>query len=84
MLAPQTETSYIRDPEEALAMLSIRLPGDIESRLERLARETGCTKSHFARAAIVEKIEDMEDMYLAEEVLDRIRNGDERTGAFRF
>lgn len=59
-------------------MLSLRLPEDIETRLERLARETGGTKSHFARAAIVEKIEDLEDMYLAEKVLDRVRDGRER------
>ena len=59
-------------------MLSLRLPDDIETRLERLARETGRTKSHFARAAIVEKIEDLEDMYLAEKVLDRVRDGRER------
>lgn len=60
-------------------MLSIRLPEEIESRLERLARRTGRTKSYYAREAILEKIEDMEDAYLAEQVLERIRKGDEET-----
>ena len=59
-------------------MLSIQLPEDVEARLERLAKETGRTKSDYARAAILEKIEDMEDMHLAEHVLDRIRKGEEK------
>ena len=62
-------------------MLSIRLPEDVEARLERLANETGRTKSDYARAALLEKIEDMEDMedmHLAEHVLDRIRKGEEK------
>ena len=54
-------------------MLSVRLPEEVETRLERLAKETGRTKSYHARAAILEKIEDMEDMHLAEHGLDRIR-----------
>ena len=33
-------------------MLGIRLEPDLEARLERLARETGQTKSHLAREAI--------------------------------
>ena len=60
-------------------MLSVRLPEEVEARLERLAKETGRTKSYYARAAILEKrIEDMEEMHLAEHVLDRIRKGEEK------
>ena len=58
-------------------MLSIRLPSDVEERLAFLARETGRTKSYNARAAIVEAIEDMEDAYLSEATLERIRQGKE-------
>ena len=58
-------------------MLSIRLPEEIEARLEALARQTGRTKSYYARQAIVEKIEDLEDIYLAEQTLERIRAGQE-------
>ena len=58
-------------------MLSLRLPADIESRLETLAKETGRTKSYYAREAILEKIEDMEDAYLGNEILERIRKGEE-------
>ncbi len=63
---------------EGVAMLSIRLPAEIEARLERLAKETGRTKSYYAREAILEKIEDMEDVYLAEQVLERVRKGEEK------
>jgi len=47
-------------------MLAIRLPEEIEQRLEALARETGRTKTTLAREAILEYIEDLEDFYLAE------------------
>ena len=50
-------------------MLALRLPADLEKRLEALAAKTGRTKSYYAREAILEKIEDLEDYYLAEERL---------------
>jgi RHH-type rel operon transcriptional repressor/antitoxin RelB len=60
-------------------MLAIRLPLSIEKRLERLARRTGRTKTYYAREAILEHLADLEDLYLAEEALERIRRGAERT-----
>ena len=60
-------------------MLAIRLPQSIERRLEKLARRTGRTKTYYAREAILEHLEDMEDLYLAEGALERIRSGQERT-----
>jgi len=50
-------------------MLAIRLPEEIEKRLEELAKKTGRTKSYYVRQAIFEYLEDMEDYYLAEERL---------------
>lgn len=47
-------------------MLAIRLPVDVENRLDRLAKETGRTKTFYATQAILEKIADLEDYYLAE------------------
>ena len=52
-------------------MLSIRLDPDTERRLERLARQTGRTKSHYAREAILAHLEDMEDRYIAIQRLER-------------
>jgi RHH-type rel operon transcriptional repressor/antitoxin RelB len=60
-------------------MLAIRLPQSIERRLEKLARRTGRTKTFYAREAILEYLEEMEDLYLAERTLERIRRGEERT-----
>ncbi len=47
-------------------MLAIRLPPEIEKRLQRLAKKTGRTKTHYAREAILKHLEDLEDSALAE------------------
>src|ERR1700675_2474230 len=62
-----------------VTMLAIRLPQSIEERLEKLARRTGRTKTYYVREAILEHLDDLEDMYLAERALERIRTGEERT-----
>jgi RHH-type rel operon transcriptional repressor/antitoxin RelB len=48
-------------------MLALRLPDDIEQRLADLAAKTGRTKSFYAREAILEHLEELEDAYLAAE-----------------
>lgn len=60
-------------------MLAIRLSKDIEKRLDRLARITGRTKTFYARQAILQHLEDLEDYYLAEEVKARLKSGEEST-----
>ena len=59
-------------------MLSVRLPEDIEKRLEALAKATGRSKTYYVREALIQKLEDMEDIYMAEAVLERIRSGEEK------
>jgi RHH-type rel operon transcriptional repressor/antitoxin RelB len=56
-------------------MLAIRLPEEIEKRLAALAERTGRTKSYYAREAIVEHLDDLEDIYLAAERLEEVRAG---------
>lgn len=56
-------------------MLALRLPLDIEKRLEALAKSTGRTKSYYAREAIVRHLEDLEDVFLAEQRLTDLRSG---------
>jgi len=51
-------------------MLAIRLPAEIEERLDRLAKKTGRTKTFYAREAILQHLEDLEDIYLATERLN--------------
>jgi RHH-type transcriptional regulator, rel operon repressor / antitoxin RelB len=60
-------------------MLAIRLPENIEARLDRLAKRTGRTKTYYAREAILQHIEDLEDIYLAERRLQAVRAGRSRT-----
>jgi RHH-type transcriptional regulator, rel operon repressor / antitoxin RelB len=50
-------------------MLALRLPKEIEDRLAALAKKTGRTKSYYARRAILNYIEDLEDIAIAEERL---------------
>ncbi len=59
-------------------MLAIRLPQSIEKRLEKLARQTGRTKTFYAREAILQHIEELEDVFLAEVRLERLRSGEEK------
>nr|WP_026144907.1 DUF6290 family protein [Pseudomonas fuscovaginae] len=60
-------------------MLAIRLPQDIENRLEALAAATGRTKTFYAREAILEHIDNLEDIYLAEQRLADVRAGRSKT-----
>ena len=52
-------------------MLALRLPPEIEQRLDALAKKTGRSKSYYAREAILRQIEDIEDYYLARRRLAR-------------
>ena len=56
-------------------MLAIRLPQEIEKRLDALAKETGRTKSFYVREAILEHLDDLEDIYFAEQELAEIHAG---------
>ena len=60
-------------------MLAIRLSPSIEKRLERLAKRTGRTKTFYAREAILEHLDDLEDLSLAERELALIRAGKLKT-----
>jgi len=52
-------------------MLAIRLDPEIEKRLDALAKKTGRTKTFYAREAILQHLEDLEDTYLAVQRLQR-------------
>jgi len=51
-------------------MLTIRLAPDVEQRLAHLAKLTGRTKTFYAREAILQHLEDLEDAYLATQRLE--------------
>ena len=60
-------------------MLAIRLPENIEKRLDHLAKRTGRTKTYYAREAIVQHLDELEDIYLSEKRLEAGRAGHSRT-----
>ncbi len=55
--------------------ISIRLPSDVEARLQNLATLTGRSKTFYVTEAIVEHLDDLEDLYLAERRLIDVRAG---------
>jgi RHH-type rel operon transcriptional repressor/antitoxin RelB len=58
---------------------SIRLPHEIETRLEHLANLTGRSKSFYVKEAIIDHLDDIEDIYIAEKRLEDIRAGRTQT-----
>lgn len=50
-------------------MIAVRLPDDIEKRLNLLAKKTGRTKTYYIREAVIDHLEELEDIYLS---LDRL------------
>jgi RHH-type rel operon transcriptional repressor/antitoxin RelB len=60
-------------------MFAIQLPQSIEKRFTKLAHRTGRTKTSHVREAILNHLEDLEDVYTGERTLKQIRSGKERT-----
>lgn len=58
--------------------ISIRLDAETEQRLDFLAAQTGRTKAFYLREVIERGIEELEDYYLAADVLERVRKGEEK------
>lgn len=57
---------------------SIRLAPETEQRLDYLATQTGRTKAFYLREIIEQGIQEMEDYYLAADVLERVLQGKEQ------
>lgn len=60
-----------------LLATSIRLSPETEERLRFLATQTGRSKAFYLRELIEGGIDDLEDYYLAADVLERVRKGRE-------
>jgi RHH-type rel operon transcriptional repressor/antitoxin RelB len=48
----------------------VRIPKEIEARLNSLAKKTGRPKSYYVREALIDRLNDLEDYYLALERLN--------------
>lgn len=57
---------------------SIRLSPETEQRLDFLAAQTGRTKAFYLREIVEQGLDDLEDYYLAADVLERVRKGQEK------
>jgi RHH-type rel operon transcriptional repressor/antitoxin RelB len=58
---------------------SVRLDPALEQRLNDLAALTGRTKAFYLRELVVRGIDDLEDYYLADAIMERVRTGEEQT-----
>jgi RHH-type rel operon transcriptional repressor/antitoxin RelB len=56
-------------------MLTIELSAEVECRLAKLAQRTGRSKALLVCEAIVEHLDDMEDLYFAKQQMKEIRAG---------
>ena len=59
--------------------VSLRLPDDLNLRLSDLADKTGRSKTFYMLEAIRDHLDDLEDLYLAEQRLIDVRAGRSRT-----
>ena len=59
--------------------VSLRLPEDLNHRLGDLAVKTGRSKTFYMLEAIKQHIDDLEDLYLAEQRLIDVRSGRSKT-----
>jgi RHH-type rel operon transcriptional repressor/antitoxin RelB len=57
---------------------SIQLDPVTEQRLDRLAAQTGRTKAYYLRELVKNGLDDLEDYYLADATMERVRKGEEK------
>jgi RHH-type transcriptional regulator, rel operon repressor / antitoxin RelB len=68
---------YLYSKRNLLMPTSVRLSPETEKRIDLLAAQSGRTKAYYLRELVERSLEDVEDYYLAEAVLERIRKGEE-------
>ena len=59
--------------------ISLRLPDDLEKRLSFLADHTRRTKTYYLLEMIKNGLSELEDYYLAAEILEEVRSGKMKT-----
>jgi RHH-type rel operon transcriptional repressor/antitoxin RelB len=67
-LVQQPQTCYVKHVKQ---MLGIRLEPELEEKLDSLAKQTGRSKSYYAREAIRQYLEDREDYLKGIAALER-------------
>ena len=59
--------------------IAVRIPIEIDARLEALSAHTGRSKTFYVREALLEHLDDIEDLYIAEQRLLEVRAGRSKT-----
>lgn len=54
---------------------SVRLSSELEHRLDQLAKVTGRSRAYYVREAIETHLDDLEDIYLADQAMEDLRAG---------
>ncbi|MDB1144955.1 MAG: CopG family transcriptional regulator [Alcaligenaceae bacterium] len=62
--------------------ITVRLTKELEQRLNRLSIETSRTKFYSVKEALEAYLEELEELLLANAVLERVRTGKEKTYSF--
>lgn len=62
-----------------LTNVSLRLPTELVERISHLAETTGRSRTYYMQEAIKQHIDDLEDLYLAEQALVDVRAGKSET-----
>jgi RHH-type rel operon transcriptional repressor/antitoxin RelB len=62
-----------------MSSVSLRLPDDVSERLANIAALTGRSKTFYMVEAIQEHLDDLEDLYLAEQRVIEVRAGKSET-----
>lgn len=57
-------------------VLSLRLPQETKQRLDALSEQTHRPASFYIRQALEEYLDDLEDYYLAVDLVDKVESGD--------
>lgn len=57
---------------------SVRLDPDLQNRLDNLAQQTGRSRAYYLREAIATHMDDLEDVYLADQRMEDLQAGRSR------
>ena len=63
---------------ERVMATSVRLDPELQQRLDTLARQTGRSRAYYLREAIETHMDDLEDVYLADQRMADLRAGRSR------
>ena len=62
---------------QTMGTIMIRLDDETEARLIALAEKTGRTKTFYVREALLEKLEEYEDYFVAKDALEEFRQSND-------